>query len=37
MNWQSVKESASIDGGSEMFNSFAVACAIQGNVSQLDA
>jgi hypothetical protein len=33
MNWQSVKESTSIGGGSEVFNCFGVAHPIQGNVS----
>jgi hypothetical protein len=36
MNWQSVKENASIGGSSEVFNSVVVARAIQGNVSQLN-
>jgi hypothetical protein len=38
MSWQFVKESASIDSGSEVSNSFVqvVVHATQGNVSQLD-
>jgi len=37
MDRQFIEESASIDGGSEMLDSFVVARPIQGHVSQLDA
>jgi hypothetical protein len=37
MDRQFIKESAGIDGGSQMLDSFVVARPIQGYVSQLDA
>jgi hypothetical protein len=37
MDRQFIKESASIDGGSQMLDSFIVARPIQGHVSQFDA